>query len=106
MDLLDAGPVALAAAIRRGEVSSEEAVRACLARIDQHDRALRAFVEVRGDAALKDARAHDKARAKGGALPPFHGVPIGIKDLNFARGTRTRFGSRALPPIWSPFDDR
>ena len=29
-------------------------------------------------------------------LPLFHGVPLGIKDLNVVRWTTTRYGSRPL----------
>jgi amidase len=35
----------------------------------------------------------------------FHGVPIGIKDLNLARGTFSRMGSRAYRYFYSPIDD-
>lgn len=102
MQLLDAGPVALATALRRREVGSEELVRSYLARIERHDPRLGAFVALWAQDALADAR-HKDARP-GDA--PFWGVPIGIKDLNFVRGRVTRMGTRALPPLWSPVDDR
>src|SRR5690606_18271946 len=47
------------------------------------------------------ARARDDVRGA-----PFHGVPIGVKDLNFVRGAFTRMGSRAMRWCWSPVDDR
>jgi hypothetical protein len=78
-------------------------VRAVLARIEAHDPQLNAFVQVWSRTALRDARAADRAR---GERPPFHGVPVGIKDLNFVRWRTTRMGTRALPPLWSPIDDR
>jgi amidase len=56
--------------------------------------------------ALADAREKDRLVRAGGTLPTFHGVPIGIKDLNFVRGAWTRMGSRATLPIFSPVDDR
>lgn len=103
MSLLDSGPVAIAAAIRGKEASSEEVTRAFLARIES-GAGLGAFVEVRPERALAEARRKDAARARPD-LPPFHGVPIGVKDLNFARFWRTRLGTRGVPAIWSPVDD-
>jgi amidase len=97
----------LARRLRDREVSSEELVRGCLARIAEHDPALHAFVEVTARRAVRAARRHDRALAGGApGAPPFLGVPIGIKDINFVRGTFTRAGSRAFRWLWSPVDDR
>ena len=38
-------------------------------------------------------------------LPLFHGVPLGIEDLNVVRWTTTRYGSRAVPHLPLPVDD-
>ncbi|MDO9280628.1 MAG: amidase family protein, partial [Pseudomonadota bacterium] len=101
MHPFDIGAVALARAIRTRELSSEDAVRLCLERITARDGELAAFVEVFGPAALKEARRKDARPSDA----PFHGVPIGIKDLNFVRFRTTRFGSGGMPAIWSPMDD-
>ncbi len=101
MHPLDFGAVALAGAIRRRDISAEEAVVGCLQRVAAHDPTLGAFVQVHADAALKVARAKDRSPSDA----PFHGVPIAIKDLNFVRFGTTRFGSKAMPAIWSPMDD-
>jgi amidase len=91
--------------IREGAISSEECVRHHLERIAIEDRSLSAFVTVFEDA-VKVARRKDLERQRHpDRLPPFHGVPIGIKDLNFVRFTRTRFGSRGMPRVVLPFDD-
>ena len=104
-DSLDA--TALAAAVAGGEVSSEELTRRSLDRIEQLDGRLNAFVSVLAEEALREARKKDHQRRAGsGSLPPFHGLPIGIKDLNFVRGATTRLGSRAGPRFRSPVDDR
>ena len=100
--LLDAGPVALALAIRARQVSCAEVVGAYLARIADRDPGLGSFVEVYAAAAVRDARKKDLT--PGG--PAFHGVPIAIKDLNLVRFRRARFGSNAMPAFWSPVDDR
>jgi Asp-tRNA(Asn)/Glu-tRNA(Gln) amidotransferase A subunit family amidase len=99
--LLDAGLLPLAEALRKKEVSSEEITRATLARIDAETE-LGAFVELRPERSLAEARRKDAAK---GDRPPFHGVPIGVKDLNFVRWWGTGMGSRGIPRVWSPMDD-
>jgi len=95
----------LAKLVREGAISSEELVRHHLARIEVKNPSLSAFVTVFDDA-VKVARRKDRERLRHrDSLPPFHGVPIGIKDLNAVRFTRTRFGSRGMPAIVLPCDD-
>mgnify|MGYP006273539379 FL=1 len=91
-----------AAALAAGECSSVELVRRALAAIEA-DPALGAFVSVRADAALAEAEAADARRAAGdaGALT---GVPVAVKDLFCARGTRTTAGSRMLADWVAPYD--
>lgn len=101
MHPFDIGAVALAQAIRKREVSSEEAVRLSLSRIAARDGELSAFVEVHADAALKEAKRKDARMTDA----PFHGVPMAIKDLNFIRFRTTRFGGAGMPDVWSPMDD-
>ena len=45
------------------------------------------------DRARVTAKAADAAVARGDALPPLHGLPVGIKDLEPTAGLRTTFGS-------------
>jgi amidase len=104
-DWLDASGLEQARAIRERLVSSEELVRGYLARIAQRNPALNAFVEVAWRRAPHWARAKDAQTRRGGALPLFHGVPIGIKDMGLVRGFRARFGARSLRYLWPPFDD-
>jgi amidase len=91
----------LAARIRRGEVTSEALVAERLARIDALNPLLQAFTDVTARRALRAARRKDRAPSDA----PFHGVPIGVKDLNLVRGTFTRFGSDAYRWLVAPFDD-
>lgn len=86
------GLAATAADIRRGVVSSEQITRHSLDRIAVLEPRLHAFAELRGDAALEEARAADRRRAGGEALGPLHGVPIAVKDLCAMAGTATRAG--------------
>lgn len=88
-----------AEAVRRGETSSLELVEHYVARIEAHDAAVGAFVTLTLDTARSQARAADAAVAAGEDLPPLHGVPIGIKDLNLTEGVATRLGS----PVFHDF---
>ena len=54
-----------------------------------------AFVTVTADAAREQARQAERAACSPGAeLPPLHGVPTAIKDLNLTAGVPTQLGSR------------
>jgi amidase len=105
-DVLSATALEQAALVRSRALSSEELVRLYLDRIDRLDHRLNAFVSVFRRRALLDARVKDAAVRAGGSLPLFHGVPIGIKDLNLVRFSVIRMGSRATVPFFSPIDDR
>lgn len=86
----------LAAAIAAGDVTATDAVSACLARIDAIDGALHAFVDVRAEAALEDARAVDARRAAGGrgsTRRPLEGVPVTVKSAIDVAGLRCETGS-------------
>ena len=104
-DVFTATALEQAALIRAKEISSEELTRAYLDRIDVMNPKLNAFVTLFHRRALADARAKDAALRRGEDLPVFHGVPIGIKDLNVVRWSRTRMGSRGMFPFVSPIDD-
>jgi len=83
----------LAAAIARRKISPVDAVKAVLDAIDEK-KTLNAWVTVDADAALKAARAAERAAMRRGArLGPLHGVPFGVKDLVITRGVRTTFGT-------------
>jgi amidase len=82
------------------EVSSVELVQLYLDRIHHLDPELNAFVTVRNEDALDDAKAAD-ARTDSA---PFRGVPIAIKDLTATAGTRTTYSSRAFAEYVPDFD--
>ena len=82
-----------AEAIREGEWTSEELVEACLARIDEQEEQIGAWEHLDKEFALTQAREADRARGEGKALGPFHGVPVGIKDVIDTAGLPTENGS-------------
>ena len=86
--------------VRSGDLSSAELVQLYLDRIERLDPALNAFVTVRAEEALADARASDA----GGGDAPFRGVPIAIKDLTATAGIRTTYSCRAFADYVPDFD--
>jgi amidase len=82
----------LAARIRRGELSSLEALDAMLARIDLLNPAINAVVTTDVPRARRQAKAADRARAKGVTLGPLHGVPMTVKESFDVVGMATTVG--------------
>ncbi|QEH36264.1 Mandelamide hydrolase [Aquisphaera giovannonii] len=89
----DEGIRGIGRAIREGRMSCEEAVQACLDRIDERDDSIRAWVAVDREGALARARDLDAELRAGRDLGPLHGIPLGIKDIIDVRGLPTRCGS-------------
>ncbi len=81
----------LADMVRRGEVSSRELVEISLARIEQLNPQLNAFVEIDGERALATAE-----QVKAGDERPFAGVPIAIKNNRPVAGLRATIGCSLL----------
>lgn len=92
------------ALIGRGELSPVELLDSCIARIEAVDPAVNAMVTRAEERAREEAAtAADvvaAARATGGrgeaALPPLHGLPVGIKDLQATEGIVTTYGAEAF----------
>jgi amidase len=102
---LPAEAEALAAMIRRRDVSAVEVTRHYLDVIRARNPELVAFVEVAETRALRDAQRADATAERALApAPAFLGVPTGIKDNDHLRGHFTRVGSRALRWVYSPVD--
>src|SRR5262249_61853820 len=91
----------IAAAIRDGEVTAAEVTDAHLARIEQVDARIRAFLHVAADQARAAARAVDQRRAAGGDLGPLAGVPLALKDVFTTIDMPTTCGS-AILDAWCP----
>jgi Asp-tRNA(Asn)/Glu-tRNA(Gln) amidotransferase A subunit family amidase len=79
----------LVAQTTTSKLGCEEVARACLARIQAREPAVRAWSFIDTDLVLKHAKALD-ADAKRGRL---HGVPVGIKDIIETRDMPTGMGS-------------
>lgn len=68
---------AIGRAVLNGEMSSEQAVQACLERIEQQNGHGRNFVSLRAEEALAEARVRDSESARGS----LHGIPFAVKDI-------------------------
>ncbi|HKU43875.1 MAG TPA: Asp-tRNA(Asn)/Glu-tRNA(Gln) amidotransferase subunit GatA [Polyangiales bacterium] len=102
-ELATASVTDIAHAVRTGAASAVEITRAALARIEQKNPAINAFLHVAADRALADAERVDRARADGKALP-LAGVPIGVKDNLCTRGIPTTCASKILAGYVPPYD--
>ena len=86
--------VEMARLVRQGEVSPVELVQSSLDAIEETEPRVNAYSAVFADDARSCAAALEKeARAKS-FRGPFHGVPVGIKDLFLVDGYKTQRGSR------------
>ena len=83
---------AQAAALRRGQVSSVELLKAYLERVDRFNPALNALVVDDRKVALQRARAADRALAKGEVWGPLHGLPMTVKESFDLVGHPTTWG--------------
>lgn len=104
-DLVFMSATEQAALIRERRLSPVELVELYLRRIERLNSTLNCFVLVTGDKALEQARTAEEAVTSEGELPPFHGVPVSIKDVLCTAGVRTTKGSRAFAHDVPDFDD-
>lgn len=93
-----------AKAMREGNITSEQAVRAYLSRIEQLDPLLNAFEYVNADRALAVARAMDTLLASGVDLGPLMGLPISVKDIFVLDGCPPHAGSNL--PLGNKFSSQ
>jgi amidase len=98
----DAG--ALAAAIRRGKISSREATRAVLGRLEAVNPKLNAVTVVLAEQALASADRADAAVRRGQPLGPLHGVPVTIKENVDQEGAATTNGVVAFKGLVAATD--
>ena len=88
------------------EVSSREAMQACLDRIDEVDEKINAFISLDREDALGQADAADTALAKGASHTeqPLLGVPVSLKDIFCVKDQPANSASKILGDFRSPYD--
>jgi aspartyl-tRNA(Asn)/glutamyl-tRNA(Gln) amidotransferase subunit A len=100
-DLAFASIAELAPRLAAREISPVEVTEAALARLEQLEPKLNAFITVTVESARNAARAAEAAIQADHYLGPLHGIPVAIKDLYATRGVATTFGS-PLYADWVP----
>jgi amidase len=99
------GAARLAGAIARRDLSSREAVDACLAAIDAVNGELNAVVQLVPERARAEAAAADDRQVAGEPPGPLHGVPVTIKDCFATDGIITTVGTTGLRSYVPDSDD-
>ena len=90
------------AALDKGEYSSRELTQDYLARIENENGELNAFITTTPELALAQADQMDQARANGQA-PKLAGIPIAHKDIFCTEGIKTSAGSHQLDNFIAPY---
>jgi fatty acid amide hydrolase len=98
------GAAALARAIRHRETTAEDAVKACIERIEACDGEVNAVVMRRFDQARAEAAEADARLGAGRQVGPLHGVPITVKDQFDVAGLPTTLGLVARRHLVEPTD--
>lgn len=97
-DILSLAGAQLLAHYRAHDLSPVEVAHAALGRIERLQPVYNAFVLVRPEEALADARASEARWMRGQPLGLVDGLPTTVKDLLQVKGWPTRRGSRATSP--------
>jgi Asp-tRNA(Asn)/Glu-tRNA(Gln) amidotransferase A subunit family amidase len=84
--------------LRARHFSAVEVTRACLEAVERGDGAIRAWIHVSPELALKQAQAVD-SKFRAGQVGRLAGVPVGVKDIFNTADMPTQMGS----PIWKDF---
>ena len=98
-DLMFRSAIELAGMVRSGELSSRELVETSLARIEELNPSLNAFVEVDDERALQTADSIGP-----GDQRPFAGVPIAIKNNRPVQGLRLTYGCSLMAENMCDYD--
>jgi aspartyl-tRNA(Asn)/glutamyl-tRNA(Gln) amidotransferase subunit A len=87
------------------QVSALDAVDSVLARIDQVEEQVHAYITITARAARDRARQIDARRAAGADLPPLAGIPVAVKDNLCTAAIPTTCASRILAERHAPVYD-
>jgi len=102
--MIDLPATQLLQLLREGQTTSVAVTRAFLARIDQLDGTIGAFLRVDPEAALARAAQIDRRREAGEPLGALAGLPVALKDVLCTRGEVTSCASRMLRDFRPPYD--
>ena len=94
----------LRTAIASGDTTSRALTEAALARAEQLNPALNAFLQIDRQGALRRAEELDSKMNAGEQPSPLTGIPIAIKDNICVRGLQATCGSHVLENYHPPYD--
>lgn len=86
------------------EITSLELTEAVLARIDEVEGDVKAYLTITRDEAIAQAKAVDEKIAKGEAISFLEGIPGAIKDNICTKGVKTTCASKILQNFVAPYD--
>lgn len=93
-DVLKSSLTHLSSRIRKKEISPVEVVDELVKRIGVINPSINAFITVLVEEATHAAKQAEAEIMRGQWRGPLHGVPLGLKDLIYTKGTRTTMGSK------------
>ena len=94
----------LADMLEAGDVTAADLAEALIARAEELDPKLDAFLTRTDDRLRADAKASDERRAACETRSRFDGIPVGYKDVFVTRGIQSTSGSRILEGFIPPYD--
>jgi len=94
----------LARQVRSGALSPVELMEACLARVDETNPVLNAFIALRPDQAVAEAQAMADRIARGEDPGPLAGLPLGVKELEDVEGFPSTHASVPFKDNWPRWD--
>jgi len=92
------------AEMRRGRLTSEDYIKACLCRIQAREYSVKAWSFIDPEAVLEEARKRDRQREEGRGSGPLHGVPVAIKDMIYTADMPTQHNSPLYEGYWPRYD--
>jgi aspartyl-tRNA(Asn)/glutamyl-tRNA(Gln) amidotransferase subunit A len=98
------GAAAVAALVRKREISPVEVTEACLKRIEALEPILKAWATLDAEGAMAAAQRCEQALQRGEVAGLLCGVPIGLKDIFYTAGLRTAAGSRVYADFVPTYD--
>lgn len=96
MDILEYSAVELSAAIKEGKATATEAMEAVLARIDEKEKDINAYVTIDRERALRAAASVQEKIERGELTGLLAGVPVAVKDNMCTEGMLTTCSSKIL----------
>jgi len=103
MELYDQTIHQLHELLKTRQLSAVELTNQVLARLDQVEPQVGAFITESRELAMSQAESADAMLAKGTG-GPLCGIPLSIKDVLCTKGVRTTCGSKILEPFVPPYD--